>query len=121
MPDFKRFVTRRAFPLISALMAELQQQIFFEFVAGQFALLRFDAFDFRVLHQLQIEFDQFHRDALDRIDAAQSLRPRIDILDATFERRRQGAFEASSIIEAGLAVTSLSIATIASDSPTRIE
>src|SRR5262249_10375534 len=45
MLDFKKFVTRRASPLIGALMAELEQQIFFQFVAGQFALLRFDAFD----------------------------------------------------------------------------
>ncbi len=111
----------RAVSPVSAKMVELQEQVLPQFVARQFALLVLNAADLSVLHQLSVESDQFHRDTLNRIGMAQSLRPRIDVLDATFERRRQPAFGPPPIVEAGPAVAGLSTAATAPDGPARVE
>src|SRR5262245_12186825 len=45
----------------------------------------------------------------------------VNILNATFERRRQGAFAPSPVVEARLAIASLSIATPTTNCAPRIE
>src|SRR5262245_692764 len=100
---------------VGASVIEFDQYVFAQFKALKLTLLIFDALDFGILHQLHVEFDQFKRNAFDRICASDSARPRKDILDAAFERRRQGAFGTPSVVEARLAIAGLSIATSATD------
>src|SRR5262249_27343350 len=106
---------------VSASVIEFDQDVFAQFKALKFALLILETLDFGILHQLHVEFDQFKRNAFDRICASESARPGIDILDAALERRRQGAFGTPSVIEARLAIAGLSIAASATNRPPRIE
>src|SRR5262249_52063443 len=121
MINVQRFVARRAFALIDALMAELLEQIFSLLETGQFALLIFAAVNFSVLHHLQIEFDPFHCQAFDRIDAHQPARDRRNVFNTTFKRRRRPTFGASAIVEARRAITGLSTAASTTLGATRIK
>src|SRR5215510_2163779 len=49
------------------------------------------------------------------------MRPGVDILDATFERRRQRSFRPRSIVEARLAVTSFSLTPPSTERATRVQ
>ncbi len=121
MLHFKPHVAGGIAAAVCAEMAELEQEIFPQLVASQFALLIFDPFDFGILHQLRIEPDQLHRDALDRICAGEPSRPGMDILDAALERWREPSIRPPSVVEAWLSIPGLPAAPIAPDGPARIE
>src|SRR5262245_28566818 len=115
MINVQDLIARAVVAGVGASVIEFDQDVFAQFKALKLALLILDALDFRILHQLHVEFDEFKRNAFDRICASESARPRIDILDAAFERRRQGAFGTPSVVEAWLAITGLSIAASATN------
>ena len=96
----------RAFRVgVNASMVEFGQHIFTQFKALKGALLIFDAFDRRVLHQLRVESNKLIRDAFQRIYAPESARPRVDVLNPAFERRREPSFRSCSVVETGLPIS----------------
>src|SRR5262245_56406778 len=121
MIDVQYFVTGRAFTRINTLTTVLLQQIFSLLETRQFSLLIFNTLDFSILHQLHIEFDQFHCQAFDWINTTQTSCDCRKVLNPAFERRRQPAFGASAIVEARLAITGLSMPTVATLRATRIK
>src|SRR5262249_43911699 len=64
---------------------------------------------------------KFIRDAFQRIYALQSARPRIDVLNPAFERRRQPSFRSCAVVETWLAITGLSLATPPTKRTTRVQ
>src|SRR5215813_12501971 len=121
MIDVQHLIARTVGASIDTSVVEFDQDIFSEFKAQKLALLILYAVDFRVLHQLRVEFDQFHHETRDRIRVSESARPCVDVLDAAFERRRQPSFRASSVVEARLAIASLSIAAASTECAPRVE
>ena len=118
---FEPCLTGRVVAAVRAEVAELEEQVFPQFVAGQFAVLVFDPFDIGIFHQLHIEPDEFHRNPFDRIGTNEPSCPGINILDAALERRRQPSIRPSAVVEARLSIAGLAGAAIASDGAARIE
>jgi hypothetical protein len=119
--DVQDLIAGAVIASVDASMVEFDQHVFAQFKVMEFALLIFNALDLGVLHQLRVEFDEFHRDAFDRIRASEPASPCVNILDAAFERRRQPAFRSPSVIEARLPGTGLSGAASTAERAPRIE
>ena len=88
MINVQDLIARTVVAGIGASVIEFDQDVFAQFKALKLALLILETLDIGILHQLHVEFDQFKRNAFDRICARESARPRIDILDAISTRHR---------------------------------
>jgi hypothetical protein len=86
---------------VSTAPAPLCQQVLADLVAGERALLILHPRDFRVLHLLGIELDQFQADRLDRGQPAQAGDPGLHVGDPACQAGRQPTRRSMTILEAG--------------------
>jgi hypothetical protein len=121
MINIQNLIAWASRPGVRACLIEFDQYVFAQFKALKLALLIFDAFDFGILHELHVKSHQLIGDAFQWIYTEQSTRYRVDVLNAAFERRRQGAFRPRSVVEARLAIACFSLTTPATKRTTGIE
>lgn len=95
---------------VGALVAPLEQQILFELIARQGAVLVFRSRDLGMLQGLGIEARCLIRKCANRAPPPQARYPGLDIAHATDERGGKPAFGLPSIEEARLAVSRMPLA-----------
>src|SRR5262245_4787563 len=121
MIDVQDLIAGTSRPGINADVVEFDQDVLAQLKALKLALLIFDAFDLRVLHQLHVESNELIREAFQRIDAPEAARPGRDILNPATDRRREPSFGTPSVVETRLAVTSFSMTPPSTERATRVQ
>jgi len=103
----QRHILRTA---VGASVPPFLQQILLYLITVKFPPLVLDAGDLRVLELLGVEFGQLHRDGCDGHIAQKPASPGLDVGDAALQRRREPALLAAPVVEAGLAISALTVA-----------
>jgi len=106
MFDLKRDVLRAA---VRASTPPLLQQVFADLIAVERALAILDAADLRIVHEVCIEFDEFHADRCEGTEALQAAHPRQYVRYPALQGRREPALRSLAIVEPGMPVARLAL------------